>query len=447
MTYPLEVHVLLDFYTSAVSRPQDPSKATLKRAILVHLSFTKNNHADALEEFKELAASSGVEALGLVTGFCKKPNAKYLVGLGKVEEILAEVNLHKADVVLFDHVLTPSQERNLEQFLKCRVLDRTGLILDIFASRARTFEGRLQVELAQLQYLSTRLVRGWTHLERQRGGIGVRGGPGETQLELDKRLIGNRIRSIKQQLAKVRSQRAQGRRSRKRANIPVISLVGYTNAGKSTLFNRLTDSEVYVADQLFATLDPTLRRLDLPNIGPVILVDTVGFIRALPHQLVDAFRATLEETQEADLLLHVIDASNPQRLDLIHEVNQVLKEIHADEVPQLRIYNKLDLVPGQTPGIRRNEWGEIEEVWVSAVKNEGMDLLKQTLLDLLGKDMVTVELTLHSDQSRLRAELHERDVVIRETLDETGSWRIQIRMSQSDYGHLKKSYPAILPEK
>lgn len=437
MTRPSEVHILLDFYTSAASRAQDSFQGGRQRAVLVHLSFTKHSTPEALEEFKELAASSGVEAVALVSGVCKKANAKYLIGIGKVEEISVQVNLHKADVVLFDHILTPSQERNLEAFLKCRVLDRTGLILDIFAARARTFEGRLQVELAQLQYLSTRLVRGWTHLERQRGGIGLRG-PGETQLELDKRLIANRIRAIRQQLGKVRSQRAQGRRSRKRANIPVISLVGYTNAGKSTLFNRLTESEVYVADQLFATLDPTLRRLDLPNIGPVILVDTVGFIRALPHQLVEAFHATLEETKEADLLLHVIDASNPERLDFIQAVDEVLKEIHAEEIPQLRIYNKLDLMPGKEPSIKRNEWGEIQEVWVSAATNSGIDLLKQALLEFFGKEMVTVELRLTSEQSKLRAELYERGVVVKESMDESGGWTIQARMNPVDYGRLRK---------
>ncbi len=425
---------MLDFYSKAASNQR-------QRAVLVHLSFSKSAYLDkeALEEFKALAASSGAEIGAVVTGFSKQPNAKYLIGSGKLEEVLAEVQLHQAEVVLFNHSLTPSQERNLEQFLKCRVLDRSGLILDIFACRAKTFEGRLQVELAQLQYLSTRLIRGWTHLERQRGGIGLRG-PGETQLELDRRLIGNRIKAIKRQLAKVRSQRMQGRQSRKRANIPVVSLVGYTNAGKSTLFNCLTHSEVYVEDLLFATLDPTLRRLDLPNIGPVILVDTVGFIQDLPHQLIEAFRATLEETQQADLLLHVVDISNPYRQDLIREVNVVLKEIQADGVPQLRVYNKLDLMSDQVPVIKRNEVGEIQEVRVSALKEQGIDLLKQALIERLGKAMVSVNLKLDPGQSKLRAELHARDVIVKEEMDEAGNFYIQIRMCQSDYEQLKKRY-------
>ena len=316
-----------------------------ERAILVHLEGLDEQRQEDPQEFIELVRSAGAENAGFLTISRHQPTPRFLIGSGKVDELRALVKASEGELVIFNHTLTPSQERNLERELECRVIDRTGLILDIFAQRARTHEGKLQVELAQLDHLSTRLVRGWTHLERQKGGIGLRG-PGETQLETDRRLLRVRIKQITKRLEKVRSQRDQARRARRRAEIPVVSLVGYTNAGKSTLFNTLTVSEVYAADQLFATLDPTLRRIDLADIGPVILADTVGFIRHLPHKLVEAFRATLEESSQADLLLHVIDAADEERESNVDQVHHVLGEIGALELPMLEVYNKIDLIDG-----------------------------------------------------------------------------------------------------
>ena len=314
-----------------------------ERAVLVHLKLGSESQREDPREFEELVLSAGGDPVAYVMGARDVPHARTFVGSGKLAEIKEQVEDQCAEVVMFNHALSPSQERNLEQELECRVLDRTGLILDIFAQRARTHEGKLQVELALLQHIATRLVRGWTHLERQKGGIGLRG-PGETQLETDRRLLRARIKSITARLDKVRKQRDQGRRSRKRAEIPTVSLVGYTNAGKSTLFNYMTESTVYVADQLFATLDPTLRRLELENVGPVVLADTVGFIAHLPHKLVEAFKATLEETLNADLLLHVVDGASDERDSNIAEVQDVLTEIGAEGIPQLQVFNKLDLL-------------------------------------------------------------------------------------------------------
>ena len=338
-------------------------------AVLVHLNLASETEREDPREFEELVISAGGDPVAYVMGARDVPDSRTFVGSGKLQEIAEAVREHGAQIVMFNHSLSPSQERNLEKELQCRVLDRTGLILDIFAQRARTHEGKLQVELAQLQHMSTRLVRGWTHLERQKGGIGLRG-PGETQLETDRRLLRARIKSILARLEKVRKQRDNGRRSRRRAEVPVVSLVGYTNAGKSTLFNRLTESRVYAANQLFATLDPTLRRLELENVGPVVLVDTVGFIAHLPHKLVAAFKATLEETLNADLLLHVVDAATEQREDNIHQVHEVLAEIGADRIPQLQVYNKLDLLE-QAPRIDRNADGVPERVWLSAATGAG----------------------------------------------------------------------------
>ena len=305
-----------------------------EQAILVHIDFPDENAREDLQEFEMLVASAGVNSLCVVTGKRDKPHSKFFVGSGKAQEVADAVKLHDANIVLFNHSLSPSQEKQLEALCQCRVVDRTTLILDIFAQRARTHEGKLQVELAQLKHISTRLIRGWTHLERQKGGIGLRG-PGETQLETDRRLLRERMTAIRKRLEKVEKQRQQGRRARSRAEIPTVSLVGYTNAGKSTLFNRITEAGVYAADQLFATLDPTLRRIDVDEVGRVILADTVGFIRHLPHDLVAAFKATLTETREADLLLHVIDIADDRRRENIEQVEEVLKEIGAGEVPQL----------------------------------------------------------------------------------------------------------------
>lgn len=346
--------------------------------VLVHLNFNDANYDESQQEFVELVGSTGANIAAIVNGKRYRPDPKFFIGSGKVDEIADHVSAAHAALVIFNHELSPSQERNLEQKLQCRVLGRTGLILDIFARRARSHEGKLQVELAQLQHLSTRLVRGWTHLERQKGGIGLRG-PGETQLETDRRLLAQRIKSLKKRLDKVRSQREQGRRSRQRGGVPVVSLVGYTNMGKSTLFNRVTSAEVYADDRLFATLDPTLRRVKFHETETLILADTVGFIRDLPHDLVESFSSTLEETRDAALLLHVVDCAASDRDDLIHHVNEVLAQIGADEVPQLIVYNKIDKLENMPPRIERNVDGEIDRLWLSAQTGEGLDLLRQAL--------------------------------------------------------------------
>jgi len=333
---------------------------------------------------------------------------------------------------LFNHALSPVQERNLEQLFKCRVLDRTGLILDIFAQRARTHEGKLQVELAQLQHLSTRLVRGWTHLERQKGGIGLRG-PGETQLETDRRLLGDRIRTLNKRLVKVRRQREQGRRARKRADLATVSLVGYTNAGKSTLFNALTQAKVMVANQLFATLDPTLRRLDLAGGQSVVLADTVGFIRHLPHDLVEAFRSTLQETRDADLLLHIVDAASEERSEQMAQVNQVLEEIEAQDRPQLLVYNKIDQLSDVTPRIERDGEGRPLRVWISALSGQELDLLREAIVEVLDRGRVIQHLQLSTAEGRLRAQLYERGQILEESVDEQGNWLLKVELPSSEW--------------
>lgn len=411
-----------------------------ERAVLVHISPGGHADEDEVREFVELVSSAGAEPAALVHGSRRIPDPRLYVGGGKLEEIRAAVADVAGEVVIFDHALSPSQERNLERELQCRVLDRTGLILDIFAQRARSHEGKLQVELAQLNHLSTRLVRGWTHLERQKGGIGLRG-PGETQLETDRRLLNNRIVQIQRRLKKVDSQRELGRKARRRAEIPTVSLVGYTNAGKSTLFNALTEAGVYVQDQLFATLDPTLRRLGLPDGSALILADTVGFISKLPHDLVAAFKSTLQETVDADLLLHVIDAAGPQRPERMGEVNDVLHQIGADKVPQIEIYNKVDLLDDATPRIDVGPEGDMQRVWLSARTGEGIDRLLEVLQDFFSREQVRRVLRLTSGEGRLRAALFEAGRVLRDLPLESGGWEMEVQMARRDFDRLVKQHP------
>ena len=403
-------------------------------AVLVHLAIESESEREDPLEFEELVISAGGDPAEFILGSRKHPAPDVFVGSGKLEEIADAVKLHQAQLVIFNHNLSPSQERNLEQQLHCRVLDRTGLILDIFAQRARSHEGKLQVELAQLKHLSTRLKRGWTHLDRQKGGIGLRGA-GETQLELDQRMIGQRIKSIKKSLEKVRVRRNQGRRSRQRAEVPTVSLVGYTNAGKSTVFNRLTAADTYVADQLFATLDSTLRALPVPSFGNAVLADTVGFISHLPHQLVEAFRATLEETSRASLLLHVVDAANSDRDVLIEEVNAVLTDIDAISTPTLMVYNKVDMLAGQKPVIDRDSEGMPVRVWVSALTGAGMDLLMQAIAERLAGELIERDLVVAPSQGRLRSRLYARGAVQGEIVDKDGLIHLKVCL---DRRHLER---------
>ncbi|KTD34503.1 GTP binding protein HflX [Legionella moravica] len=397
-----------------------------ERAILVQLALPGVDAEKALAEFEELALSAQAEILDCVLGTRATPDAKYYLGKGKAEEISQLVKALDAELVLVNHELSPSQERNLERLFECRVVDRSGLILDIFAQRARTFEGKLQVELAQLQHLSTRLVRGWTHLERQKGGIGLRG-PGETQLETDRRLLRERIRYINKRLEKVRCSRDQNRQARKKADMATVSLVGYTNAGKSTLFNALTGENIYAANQLFATLDPTMRKLELPGSLPVILADTVGFIRDLPHHLVEAFRATLEETQQANLLIHVIDISDPHWRDTVFAVQKVLDEIGVSDIPVIQVFNKIDLQEGWEPKIDCNE-GSCK-VWLSAATGQGLELLKEAIAAQLHGAVLIEYIILNSAQAKLRAQLYQLGAVLSESINEEGDWQLKIRIT------------------
>ena len=416
-------------------RPEAGNNKTGDIAILVHIDFPEGDNREDPNEFKELVLSAGGVPVEFITGSRKAPDPKTFVGKGKVEEIKAMAEAHDADIILFNHALTPSQERNLEAALEFRVLDRTGLILDIFALRARTHEGKLQVELAQLQHQTTRLIRGWTHLERQQGGIGSRGA-GESQLETDRRLVATRETLIRSKLKKVRAQREQGRRARKRSDIPTIALVGYTNAGKSTLFNALTNATVYAADQLFATLDPTLRRLKVMDVGEVVLADTVGFIRHLPHKLVEAFRATLQETTEANLLLHVIDSATDERDHNIQQVDNVLAEIEADKVPQLKVYNKIDLLEHAEARIDRDEHGVPVAVWLSAQAKIGFELLTQAISELVADDLFQETIQLTPADSRLRALLFEQAAVAEETYAENGDNLLRLRLQLDDFKKL-----------
>lgn len=410
-----------------------------EQAILVHVDFPAETDREDLSELKLLVSSAGVTTLGVVTAARSAPSSKLFVGSGKAEEIADMVRATEANIVIFNHALSPTQERNLEKVCQCRVLDRTGLILDIFAQRARTHEGKLQVELAQLRHIATRLVRGWTHLERQKGGIGLRG-PGETQLETDRRLIRGRIKNILARLDKVAKQREQGRRARQRAEVPTVSLVGYTNAGKSTLFNQVTEASVYAADQLFATLDPTLRKINLPDVGDVILADTVGFIRHLPHDLVAAFKATLQETQQAELLLHVMDISDDRQADNQAEVQAVLDEIEAGDVPQLIVCNKIDRVTDVAPRIDYDDQGMPIRVWLSAQRGDGVELLLKAIEERLRPAMVNVSLRLPPALGKLRGRLYAMDSVTAEQVAEDGSLHLQVRMSQVDWQRLDKQY-------
>ncbi len=393
------------------------------------------------EEFRELARSAGLEVVDMITGSRDRPHARHFIGKGKIEELDTAISVHGREdglVVLFGQTLSPSQERNLERELKVRVLDRTSLILDIFAQRARTFEGKLQVELAQLVHLSTRLVRGWTHLERQKGGIGLRG-PGETQLETDRRLLNDRVKVLKARLAKVRRQREQGRGQRVRSGIPTVALVGYTNAGKSTLFNRLAGEHIYAADQLFATLDPTLRRLDLPGGVSIVLADTVGFIRDLPHELVDAFRSTLTETLEANLLLHVIDDSDPERALRRRSVDEVLEGIGAESVPQLLVFNKID-ASGHAVRVEHDDAGEPEAVWVSALSGQGIEMLREAVSERLSRERARGWLVLQPAEGKLRAQLFEAAAVREERRMDDGRVAILLDMDADDHARLMRTH-------
>ncbi len=413
-----------------------------ERALLVHVNTQGPADPDELSEFSELARSAGAQIIRLETLSRRSPDPGLFVGRGKAEELRGLVESEEIDLVIFDNELSPSQERNLEALFQCRVLDRTGLILDIFAQRARSFEGKLQVELAQLRHLSTRLVRGWTHLERQKGGIGLRG-PGETQLETDRRLLNNRIDQIRRRLARVDSQREQGRRARHRAEVPTVSLVGYTNAGKSTLFNRLTAAHVYARDQLFATLDPTLRRAELPDGSHLILADTVGFISRLPHELVAAFKSTLQETVEADMLLHVVDAASHRRAENIAEVEDVLSQIGAGELPRIEVYNKIDLIEGAAPKVERDEAGQVTRVWLSASTGEGCELLLEALADYFHIEVFRREITLSPAEGRLHALLYAEGKVVNETVTEEGGWRLEVVLTRREYQQLRKQEPRL----
>lgn len=406
--------------------------------VLVHIDLGNGSDANDLREFEELVLSAGGDPVALLEGRRGSPHPGTFLGAGKIDELQGLVRDSEAHLVIFNHTLSPTQERNLEQILCCRVLDRTGLILDIFAQRARTHEGKLQVELAQLQHAMTRLVRGWTHLERQKGGIGLRG-PGETQLETDRRLIRARIVRLRKHLEKVRRQRELGRRSRQRSEVPTVSLAGYTNAGKSTLFNRLTQAGVLAEDKLFATLDPTMRRLDLPGIGTTVFADTVGFVSHLPHQLVDAFRATLEEAARANLLLHVIDAACENRDENMYCVEQVLEQIGASDVPVLKVYNKIDLLNDTSPRIDRGPDGKPVAVWLSALCEQGADLLMEAVGELLGGEMVVDTYHIKPELARLRARFHQLDGVLTERPASDGGTIMEIRLPALELRRLLKN--------
>ena len=404
------------------------------RVVAVSMKLNSETRRQDQDEFESLILSAGGILVSSVSGKRLSPNSKTFVGKGKLEEISERLKLNSANVVIFNHTLTPIQERNLERELCCRVVDRTGLILDIFAQRAKSHEGKLQVELAQLRHATSRLVRGWTHLERQKGGIGQRG-PGETQLETDRRLIQTRVKSISTRLDRVRTRRKQGRKSRLKSFLPTVAIIGYTNAGKSTLFNRLTNSKVYAADKLFATLDPTLRKLQLKKFGTVVLGDTVGFVRDLPHQLVDAFKATLEEVVSADLLIHVIDASAENYNDNISEVESILTEIGACSLPKIEVFNKADIV-GLPYRLERDISGMPSRVWLSSRNGGGIDILLNSLVEKLSSKIVRRTLTIGLDKGRLRSTLHHIGVVKSEEFNADGSATLSIELPIEQWNRL-----------
>lgn len=405
-------------------------------ALIIYQRDSSHEDQEILEEIQLLSASAGALVVDTITAFRRSPDASTFIGKGKVEEVGEMIEDQGIDLVILNHSVSPIQERNLERALKVRVLDRTGLILDIFAQRATSHEGKLQVELAQLQHISTRLVRGWTHLERQKGGIGLRG-PGETQLETDRRLIGHRIKVLNKRLDVVSSQRQLRRKSRAKVPVPTVSLVGYTNAGKSSLFNHITHAEVYAEDKLFATLDTTMRRVVLDEFGATILSDTVGFIRDLPHSLVQAFHSTLEEVSNAHLLLHVVDVASYYREECVSEVNKVLSEIDASGIPTIMVYNKIDLT-GTSAKVKRNEKGLVEAIWLSAHTGDGVDLLLDGVTEYLSLLHTHCSVTLPYSNGKLRASLYQKNLVKKEVITEEGSFELELELSPADFGWLKK---------
>ncbi|GJL83915.1 MAG: GTPase HflX [marine bacterium B5-7] len=412
----------------------DPVDDIAERVLLVHQAHDAT--ANDLDELAGLAEAAGGTVVGYLLSRRRTPVAGTYLGRGKVDELGERVANESISLVVFNKPLTPIQERNLEKRIECRVIDRTRLILDIFALRAKTSEGKLQVELAQLRHLSTRLVRGWTHLERQKGGIGLRG-PGETQLETDRRLLGARIKSLGHRLEKVEAQRRQRRRGRVRAPVPTVSLIGYTNAGKSTLFNRMTGAGVMARDLLFATLDPTMRRYPLTHGGEVVVSDTVGFISELPHGLIKAFHSTLEEVRGSALLLHVIDASDPELLQHVDDVNEVIEEIDAGDIPLIEIYNKSDLA-GLDPMVLRNADGQITRIQLSAVTGDGVDLLDLALAEFFGRNRQRRRLRLPPHAGRIRARIHEYCRILSEDFTDDGQIELELELDQAVAGWIEK---------
>ena len=413
-----------------------------ERAVLVRLGLGVALRPEDLEEFQQLARSAGATPVATVTGRRERPDPRYFVGSGKAEEIGAVAAAESADVILIDHPLSPSQQRNLEKLTGRRVLDRSGLILDIFAQRARSFEGKLQVELAQLKHLSTRLVRGWTHLERQKGGIGLRG-PGEAQLETDRRLLATRVKSLTRKLARLRQQRDTGRSARAEIPVPGVALVGYTNAGKSTLFRALTGADAYIADQLFATLDPTVRKLALPGGAGIVVSDTVGFIRELPHELVAAFQSTLQEARSAQLLLNLIDAADARRDEYTTQVNAVLAEIGAGELPQLLVFNKIDRISLE-PRIERDAEGNATQVWISAAQGRGLELLKQAITERLQLGAVHAWLRIPAGAGAMRARLFAQGAVREEQSEADGAMRLLVELPPAQLAELRRHPEVVL---